>query len=159
MTKIFRIIKKKLLHVLSERLDLLRGLTGLFLITLGYNWCVSHCCKESSLPIPNTVVHSNNYFDPFALTFTNPLTHQMSHIITVYHYAMSFLVFIMLITFSYIVFSLRNIKVTTGSIVAQQKFNYLRFYETVFSYNFYRDNYKEFVKSRKFTHASILEFF
>jgi hypothetical protein len=73
---------------------------------------------------------------------------------------MSFLVFIMLLTFGYLFFSLKLIKVFVRKEDYKNRplFN-LRFYELPFMFDFYKENYKEFVKSRKFTHASVLEFF
>ena len=50
-------------------------------------------------------IYSNDYLNPFTLTFKNPKTVQMLNIIILYHYVMAFLVGILVFTFIFIFLS------------------------------------------------------
>jgi len=50
-------------------------------------------------------IHTNDYLNPFTLTFKNPKTVQMLNIIILYHYVMAFLVGIIVFTFIFIFLS------------------------------------------------------
>lgn len=51
------------------------------------------------------IIYTNDYLNPFTLTFKNPKTVEMLNIIVLYHYVMSFLIGIIVFTFIFIFLS------------------------------------------------------
>lgn len=76
----------------------------------------------------NQTIYSNDYLNPFTLTFKNPKTLQMFNIVVLYHYVMAFLVGVIIFTFIFI---------------------FLSFFRTYYCFNF-----KTFYKPQKFVSFS-----
>lgn len=113
-------------------------------------------------------VYTNDYLNPFTLTFKNPKTVEMLNIIILYHYVMAFLVGIIIFTFIFIFLSffrsypyfyskLKFEVPSDGNLTSYEKIAYTMHTKKMQHMEFYKADIKRAMKDQV-THAPVLEF-
>ena len=79
----------------------------LLVILFIYKWGLRSSDKLP--PGASDKIVSESHLEPAVLIFTNPSTHQMAQIISAHHYVVCLLVFLMILTCGYLIFSLSSL--------------------------------------------------
>jgi len=108
------------------------------------------------------MILANNYFDQYSITFENPETYEMLLLIVVYHYAMAFLVGIVVFTFFFIFQTFRTICVLPTDVFMEEGYLVKDWWifqmRQYYPMSMYPEVYRNYIWRQGITHAPYLEF-